>query len=269
MKNKNNVKGRLVNEVATLHQGMSEFAHEKAEHKRLEEALEKSVEELRYLYAHIQSTMEGERTSIAREIHDEVGQMLAALKIDLSLLSKRLSGGKKPAIEKVREMSFLVDDTISKVQRIATELRPGILDDLGIVAALEHAVAEFQQRSGIKCRLNAEPENLVIDPEIATAVFRIFQEALTNVSRHAEATSVSVSLKRKDDWLVMQLKDNGVGIREEQVSGKQSFGLIGMRERANIAGGQLQIKGIPGKGTTITLSIPLDRGKSDSSTSYR
>ncbi|MFC1950011.1 sensor histidine kinase, partial [Chloroflexota bacterium] len=161
-------------------------------------------------------------------------------------------------IEKVREMSSLVDDTISKVQRIATELRPGILDDLGIIAALEYAVAEFQQRSGIKCRLNAESEDLVLDPEIATEVFRIFQEALTNVSRHAEATSVSVILKRKDNRLVMQLKDNGVGIREEQVSGKHSFGLMGMRERANLAGGQFQIKGIPGKGTTITLSIPLD-----------
>lgn len=269
MKGEYKTKEQLINELAALRQGISQLAYEKAEHARLEEALEKSVEEFHYLYAHIQSAIEGERRSIAREIHDELGQMLTAMKMDLSWLSKRQEKWGTSTIKKVREMAFLVDDTILKVQRIATELRPGILDDLGIVAALEYAIEEFQQRSGINCRLNAEPENLDLDPETATGIFRIFQEALTNISRHAEATSVSVSLKKKGNWLLMQLKDNGIGIREEQTSGKHSFGLIGMRERASLLGGKLQIKGIPGKGTTITLSAPFDTGKVDNNTNYR
>ncbi len=232
---------------------------EVAERKRAEEKLRQSHEQLRNLSAHIESMRETERTSIAREVHDELGQALTAIKMDLSWLNKRLPEEQEVIIKKTREMLRLIDTTIQTVKRISTDLRPGILDDLGLVAAMEWQVQEFQERTSIKCALTADGENMNLDRKLATAVFRILQEALTNVARHADAARVTVSLKRRDGQLVLQVIDNGKGITEKQIANPRSFGLIGMRERARSWNGSVKINGISDKGTTVTVSIPLKR----------
>lgn len=232
---------------------------EVTERKRAEEELRQSHEQLRNLSAHIESMRETERTSIAREVHDELGQALTAIKMDLSWLNKRLPEEQEAIIKKIREMSRLIDTTIQTVKRISTDLRPGILDDLGLVAAMEWQVQEFQERTRIKCTLTAESENMNLDRKLATAVFRILQEALTNVARHADAARVAVSLKRRTGQLVLQVRDNGKGITEKQIAHPRSFGLIGMRERARSWNGSVKIDGISDKGTSVTVSIPLKR----------
>jgi len=223
----------------------------------------RSRERLRSLAAHLQSVREEERTRMAREIHDEFGQMLTGFKMDLSWLDKRLGETKtkvgRPALaEKVKSMSGLVDEMVRSVRRIAAELRPGVLDDLGLVAAIEWQVREFQKRTGIGCKLNTALDNVALPPELSTAVFRILQETLTNVARHAQASHLTVSLAANAKLLVLEVQDNGRGITEVERIHSKSFGLVGMRERAMILGGDFDIRGANGKGTTVTVSIPLD-----------
>ena len=154
-------------------------------------------------------------------------------------------------------MSKLIDATIQTVRRIATDLRPGILDDLGLVAAIEWQAQDFQKRTGIKCKLAPGVEDLELDPDRSTAAFRIFQETLTNVARHSLATEVDVSLSHCADSVVLEIKDNGKGIKEAEISGSRSLGLLGMRERAHLLGGELKVSGTPGEGTTVIVRIPL------------
>jgi len=227
------------------------------ESRKAEEELRRSREELRNLSAHIQSAREEERGHIAREIHDELGQMLSKLKLDLSWLKKRLSHGQEQLIEKTEKMSGLVDTTIRAVQRISSELRPGVLDYLGLPAAIEWQVKEFTEQTGIECSAAVSNDISVEDQSISTAVFRIVQETLTNVIRHSNATSVNIDLANKDNALVLEVRDNGAGIDAEKVSSRSSFGLMGMRERARFLGGEINILGVRGKGTTVRLSIPL------------
>jgi signal transduction histidine kinase len=150
----------------------------------------------------------------------------------------------------------LIDETIQTVRRISTELRPGILDDLGLVAAVEWAAEEFQARTGTKCHISLPRADLTLDPERATAVFRIFQETLTNVARHANATEVDVRLAYDQRDVSLEVRDNGNGISEEQLAAADSLGLLGMLERALLLGGELTIDGVPGKGTTVRVRIP-------------
>ncbi|MCK4352834.1 PAS domain S-box protein [candidate division WOR-3 bacterium] len=227
--------------------------------KRAEEELKSSSEQLRNLYAHLESVREEERTHIAREIHDELGQALTALKMDLSWLNHKLPKDQKSLLEKTKSILKLIDNIIRTVQRISTELRPGILDDLGLAAAIEWQVEEFQKRSGIKCKVNLVPEDVILAQDCSTTIFRIFQETLTNVARHANATRVKVSLKEKVGKLELKVKDNGKGITEKQISDSKSLGLIGIRERVHFWGGEVKISGIQDKGTTITVSIPLNK----------
>ena len=197
-----------------------------------------------------------ERTNIAREIHDELGQALTILKMDLSLFRKMFSEDQTSILEKTDAMSRLIDKTIQTVQRISTDLRPGLLDDLGLSAAIEWQLGEFQKRTGITCKIIIDPKDVTFDRDRNTALFRIFQETLTNIARHAEATEVSVSLKQKDGQIELKVQDNGRGITEEELTHPKSFGLIGIRERAIIFGGNSIVKGFPGKGTTVTVKIP-------------
>jgi PAS domain S-box-containing protein len=227
------------------------------ERKKAEKELEMSRENLRNLAAHLQSIREGERTAIAREIHDELGQELTALKMDLSWLQKKLHQNEKPLFDKTKATLQLTDSIIKTVKRISTELRPGLLDDLGLSAAIEWQAEEFRKRTGIKCRVVLVPEEITLDRERSTAIFRIFQETLTNIARHARATKVAVNLKEKDDKLILSVKDNGRGITRKQISNPTSFGLIGMQERAHFLGGEVIINGIKDKGTTVLASIPL------------
>ncbi len=229
------------------------------ESKRVEDELRRSREELRNLSAHLQSAREDERGHIAREIHDELGQILSKLKLDLSWLKKRLSHGQEQLVEKTEKMSGLIDTTITAVQRISSELRPGALDYLGLSAAIEWHVNEFMAQTGIECSAAISNDISIEDQSISTAVFRIVQETLTNVIRHSKATSVNVYLANKDNALVLEVSDNGTGIDAEKISSRSSFGLMGMRERARFLGGEINITGVPGKGTTVRLSIPIEK----------
>ena len=216
------------------------------ERKRSAEVIKKKEEELRNLTAYIQKATEMERTTIAREIHDELGQALTILKMDLSLFREMFSEDQTSILEKTDAMSRLIDQTIQTVKRISTDLRPGLLDDLGLSAAIEWQLEEFQKRTGIRCRIIIDPGDVTFDRDRNTALFRIFQETLTNIARHAEATEVSVSLKLKDGQIELKVQDNGRGITEKELAHPKSFGLIGMRERAIIFGGDSNIKGFPG-----------------------
>jgi len=228
------------------------------ESKRVENELRRSREELRSLSAHLESTREEERGRIAREIHDELGQILSKLKLDIAWMKKRLSNEQGQLVEKSDKMSDLVDSTIQAVQRISSELRPGVLDYLGLPAAIEWQSAGFTEQTGIRCTTSIPSDLVVEDQNISTAVFRIFQETLTNIIRHAKASRVDVALKKRDNILELDVYDNGTGILDEKIVNHTSFGLIGMRERARFLGGKVSITGVPGKGTTVLVRIPLD-----------
>jgi len=221
--------------------------------KQAEEEQQRSLEQLRALAARLQKVREEERTKVAREIHDELGQALTAIMIDVSSLSHELPVDKKQQSESTLK---LVEETIQSVRRISTELRPVILDAVGLVAAIEWAGEEFEARTGTKCHLDLPMDKGVIDPECATALFRIFQETLTNVARHANATEINVRMAKEDGKLILEVHDNGKGVSEEQLSSGSSLGILGMRERALLLGGELTITGDPGKGTTVRVRIP-------------
>jgi len=227
--------------------------------KRAEEQLRNSQGQLRALSAHLQNIREEERTLMAREVHDELGQELTGLKMDLSWLTRRLSKNQKSLISKTESMLKLVDSTIRTVRRISSELRPGVLDDLGLIAAIEWQTQDFENRTGITCDFSSSLEEIGLDRDRSTAVFRISEETLTNVSRHAKATRVKISLEESADTLILQIEDNGKGIEESEVSHPKSLGLLGMRERVLVFGGEVEISGIPGKGTSVVLKIPLER----------
>jgi PAS domain S-box-containing protein len=227
------------------------------ERKRAQEELQHSFKQLRALTARLQVIREEERKSVAREIHDELGQALTAIKIDLVSLMRQLPADQQQKRKGPDSILELVDYTIQSVRKISTELRPGILDDLGLVAAVEWAAEEFEARTGTRCRLDLPEDNIEIDQERATAVFRIFQETLTNVARHADASEVGIRLAKENGDLTLEVRDNGRGIGEEQLSGGRSLGILGMRERATLLGGELGIIGSPQKGTTIRVRIPV------------
>ena len=226
-----------------------------SEVKRAEQELRASSEQLRNLAARLLSVREQERTRIAREIHDELGQALTAVKMDLSWLAGRLSPRNGPLLGRIRSTLQLADSTIQSVRRISTELRPSVLD-LGLAAALEWQVREFQARTGIRCKLRL-PAQGAVAPNVSTALFRIFQETLTNIARHAGATRAEVALQKQPDALVLRVRDNGRGFDPANSSSSKSLGLLGMRERAAILGGWVDIFSAPGKGTRVTAWIPL------------
>jgi len=202
---------------------------------------------------------EDERIRISRQVHDELGHALTGLKMDLYWLAGRLPKKFRAMQEKTKAMSSNIDSTIQTVRRIATELRPGILDDLGLAAALEWQAHEFERRTGIRCRVTSRVTEASFHQDLNTAFFRIFQETLTNVIRHAHATRVDVTLKEEEGHLLMEVKDNGRGISTDEITNTKSIGLLGMRERAALLGGELSISGQTGQGTIVTVKIPLAR----------
>ncbi len=238
--------------------GVIHILRDITERKHSEEELKSSREKLRNLAAHLNSVREEERKLIAREIHDELAQSLTALKMGLVWLDKKLPAATAPLTEKIKSMSSIIDMTIYTVRRISSELRPVLLDDLGLQAAIEWQAKEFEDRTGISCKVTFHSDTGNLDQERSTAIFRIFQETLTNVVRHAEATEVRASLEETPDMLIMTVKDNGAGITEEEILNSKSFGIIGMQERALLLGGDIKLKGVRDKGTTVTVSIPTD-----------
>jgi len=229
------------------------------ERKQVEQEVRKSQEQLRNLAAHLQSIREEERTLIAREIHDELGQALTALKMDIAWLNKKLPPDQQLLLDKIKAMSHLIDSTTQTVKKISSKLRPGLLDDLGLVAAIEWQSEEFMNRTGIKCDLTLLSNHTVLDRDRSTALFRIFQETLTNIACHAAASKIEVRLQQNNDRVTLIVTDNGIGIAEQQISSSSSLGLIGMRERAYVLGGEVKIQGIKGKGTTVTVTLPLSK----------
>lgn len=220
------------------------------------EELEASRDQLRNLSSYLEKVRETERTNIAREIHDELGQQLTGLKMDVSWISKRIKN-KEPLIEeKIQGMSKLIDDTVKTVRKIASELRPGILDDLGLVAALDWQSKEFEKRTGIKCYFTTDNIDHHFNKTISTGIFRIYQEALTNVARHSKASRVDSSIFINNDEMIdITIKDNGIGMSNEN-QGRSTLGLVGMKERAFMLDGQLVIESNEGNGTRINLKIP-------------
>lgn len=240
-----------------LHRKRQALQNEIAERIHVEQELRHSREQLRNLSAYLESVREEERTRIAREVHDELGQMLTTLKMDLAWLRERLPEDQEALLEKTTSMSKRFDATIQTVQRISAELRPASLDELGLSAAIQWEADQFCDRTDIACEVVLSPEKIVLDRDHSTAVFRIFQELLTNVARHANATRVKVNLVKKEKELILKVQDNGRGITKSQISDARSFGLIGIRERIYPWKGKVKIKGIQNRGTTVIVSIPL------------
>jgi len=228
--------------------------------KEEEKRLCRSQEQLRELSAHLLTLREEERTHISRAIHDDLGQMLTGIKMDIAWLQKRLKQDQEPLLDKTKAMSTLIDTGIQSIRQIATELRPGLLDHFGLEAAVEWHLQEFQERTEIHCKLVSALNDTILDDTIKTAAFRILQEALTNVSRHAQASLVEVSLSLTPTELIMIICDNGRGISESECNNPRAIGLLGMRERARMLAGELKIQGAAGKGTTVSLRLPFPTG---------
>jgi|SRR6202165_539608 PAS domain S-box-containing protein len=248
---------RVEQRTAVLTRVNNELRTEIAERQHAEEQLRASLEQLRALAARLQRVREEERTSMSREIHDELGQACTAIKMDLALIGRRLSKKRSQLRAKVDLTMQLVDNMIGTLRRIASELRPRMLDDLGLPSALEAQAQEFESRTGIHCSVTLPQGPLVLDADRSTAIFRIFQESLTNVARHAHATQVEARLERQQDQLIFQVHDNGKGFDAEQTSARRSLGLVGMQERALLLNGEFKIEGALGSGTTMMLRIPL------------
>jgi len=228
--------------------------------KKAEEELKNSQNKLKQLTAHLESLREEERTKMAREIHDELGQALTGLKFDLNWVHKNLSLNKDvlPQLEeKIQTMSQIVDSTIVWARRMISELRPSVLDDLGLVDAIEWLVKDYQERTGLLCTFIPPQGEVFLDQERSTALFRICQEGLTNVVRHAKATSATISLRKIGSDLILEIQDNGKGIQEKDVSSTKTFGILGMKERAILLGGEISFRGIPRKGTIVTVRLPM------------
>jgi signal transduction histidine kinase len=250
---------RFKQRTDVLAQVNHELRTEIAERKRTEEQFKASLEQFRSLAARLQSVREEERTSIAREIHDELGQSCTVIKMDLAMIGRKASKSQTQLRAKVKSAIQVVDEMIGTLRRIASDLRPRTLDDLGLNAALEWQAQEFESRTGIRCVVTLLQEPLALDADLSTAIFRIFQESLTNVARHAHATRVDARLERDAGCILFQVHDNGTGFDPEEVKSRKSLGLVGMQERAFLLNGALRIEGIPGAGTTLTLRIPLSR----------
>ena len=227
---------------------------------RAADELEQSRAELRALAARLLAIREEERTRIAREIHDELGQALTALKLDLAWLgSKRPKGARNSGALRVIDSSITtrIDETMQIVRRIASELRPSVLDQLGLEAAIEYLIQDATRRTGLAVTLDIAAEFPRLPDEVASHAFRILQEALTNVTRHAKATRVDVSVRRVGKSIILGVADNGIGFAPDSLSGLHSLGLVGMRERALACGGMLIVQGKPGEGTSIVVTIPV------------
>ena len=237
------------------------FFSDITERKKAESELKESREQLKNFAAHLQTIREEERTYISRELHDNLGQSLTALRIDLhnmiaEINDKNISGNLDNIIKQSHDLIFIIDSTIQSVRNIARDLRPSILDNLGLLAAIDWQIREFSKRSGIKGRIITTLDKIEIESKHSSGVFRIVQESLTNVLRHSRATKVTIKIAEKNNYTLIEIKDNGCGIDESEINSVKSLGLLGMRERALIFGGELTVKGEKTIGTKIILKIP-------------
>lgn len=236
------------------------------ERKQGEELAVLQREQLRALAGRLESVREEDRKRVARDLHDEIGQILTAIKMDMSWMNRHLPESESAVQARIRESMQSIDDGVKAVRAICSRLRPGVLDDLGLAAAIEWQVGEFEARNEVRCEVSVPPVDLHLDGDRATATFRIFQECLTNVIRHAQAKLVHVVLRQEDESIVLVVDDDGVGFCESELTNSiGSLGLLGMKERAQACGGNVQISSSPGNGTTVTVRVPVDTPRAERS----
>jgi signal transduction histidine kinase len=251
------LEGRVLSRTEELSEMIQALQEEISQRRNAETRLDQTHLQLRALASHLLSIQEEQQKRISREIHDELGQAMTALKLDLAWLLQQLNG--QPVFQaKIQKMIPLVSDTISTIQRICAELRPGLLDDLGLEAALEWLVQEFGERTGLACNLSFEPEELDLPMALSTTLFRICQESLTNIMRHAQAKQVNISLTRVAQRVSLCVQDDGKGISTDQINHPHSLGLMGIRERVLPWNGNVTISGKSGQGTTIFVQVSLE-----------
>jgi two-component system, NarL family, sensor histidine kinase UhpB len=239
------------------------FNQDVTETRMAVEELQSSREQLRALAAYLQNIREEERTAIAREIHDELGQVLTSLKMNLTLIGKSISSNesipnRKEIQEEIDSMKVIIDGSVKRIKKIITELRSEVLDNLGLIPAIEWHIGEFSKTSGIEVSFNNAWGEVELNKDISIAIYRILQEALTNVGRHSKATNVNVKIEKDAESFKIEIQDNGIGIKQEPSKGSKSFGVLGMRERAIILGGDFKIENIE-PGTRVTVTIPLEK----------
>jgi signal transduction histidine kinase len=227
--------------------------------KQAEENLKNSRNQLRALAAHLLSARENERAVIARELHDEFGQALTSLHLGLAWISRQLTPVQKSLQQKIGSLSTTTTSLMRSVKNIASELRPGFLDELGLVKTLKSEAREFEGHTGIKCRFKTNTARAKFDRSAAVAIFRIVQAALTNVARHAHASRARIALMKRKNGLILTVTDNGKGVSRKLIYGHDSLGITGMRERALALGGTFTLGGSRSKGTILTVQIPLSR----------
>ncbi|MEO5592937.1 MAG: PAS domain S-box protein [Chitinophagaceae bacterium] len=232
------------------------------EKTRAEGLLKKSYEDIRQLASHLQNIREEERAHIAREIHDELGQQLTGLKMDISWLGRRKDINQEQRDNKIKEILVFLDGTVNTVRKLSSELRPSILDDLGLVEALAWWSNEFEKRAGIACNFQSPDQPLQVPSNLAIGLFRIYQESLTNVARHANAKTVFAQLEVENKQLILKITDDGKGFDTSNIGHKKTLGLLGMKERTLMMGGSYEIKSQPGKGTTVIITTPFDNQES-------
>lgn len=232
------------------------FIRDVTARKHAEEEMRRLNEELRVLTGHLNKVREDERTHIAREIHDELGQQLTVMKMDASWINKKLGPVDKVVQNKMDELLMMIDHTVKSIRRISSELRPSLLDDLGLIAAMEWHLDEFERRSGISKEFHQVNPIITMPDNIQINLFRIFQESLTNVARHSEATHVIVRIEQKNNQVILTIRDNGKGFDKDN-SKKKTLGILGMKERTLMIGGEYNITGVAGAGTTVSVVIPV------------
>ena len=245
--------------TAQQHKYYTVILRDVTERKAAEEALRRSYDELRELSGALHDVREAERTRIARELHDELAQWLTAIKMDVSWLASRLPPGQAQLADKTEKVKALVDTTVNAVRRIAADLRPVMLDDLGLVPAIENLLHDLSQRTGVVVGLDADSGEMDFQEPLATAVYRMTQEALTNVARHAGATEVRVTIRLEDANLVVRVRDNGRGFDPQATARRKSYGVLGIQERAHTLGGRASITRVETGGTLVEIAIPVAR----------
>ncbi len=234
------------------------------ERKLGEESLVLQREQLRALAERLQWVREEDRKRVARDLHDQIGQILTAIKMDMTWMTRHLPESAGEVLTRLKESIQLINDGVKSVRAICSGLRPGVLDDLGLAAAIEWQASEFASRNNILCQVSVPPVDLHLDGDRATATFRIFQECMTNVIRHAQAASVHVAMVQEEENILLVVEDDGIGFSESDLSNTLgSLGLLGMKERAQFCGGNVHISSAPGKGTTVTVRVPIDTPRAE------
>ncbi len=259
---RNRLEELVESRTENLSQANEKLQEEIRERKNVEDNLKSIKQQLRDLNNRLQNIREEEKARISRQVHDELGQSLTALKMDVVHLERRIPEDQKTLKEKAASMKQLIDSTVQCVQRISMELRPPILDAFGICEAIAWQTEEYHKRTGIEFDLNCMKDQLVLESDLSTTLFRIFQETLTNIIRHAEASRVEVSLNQVQDHLILEVKDDGKGIQKEQIENPKSLGILGIRERVRNLGGEFCIQNNSGKGTAVTVKLPYTNNES-------